>query len=271
MNSEVVNFKQFENIGYNNLLKFASNTFKLCKILKECGVINNYTTPWGGLKPNKRNNIIAAKKMGIDNWFDYAQDINTTVDDMARRILSIKGDHWRTYCISKLLKTRVAYSDSSILDCFGCKHNDNMLDYTYSNEVFGVKFTIRNTYFSNKYPTIDSIKDDVYGFLKTMYADCTSKKDGSERGHSGELSNRIFIINNSEESNVKKFFVESASKPRFEHLRHMMESISQNNIFQFDVLNENDNKYYNVKCMVFIVNQTSEFGLQSTLLGKKNG
>ena len=204
--------------------------------------------------------------MGIDNWFDYCENPGTEINDMANRILSVRGDQWRTYCATKLLKIRASFVDTTLLDCLGCTRNFDMSDYMYTNEIGGIKFAVRNTYLSRDYPTFESIEDDIDGFIEKMYRDCTSKKDGSERGHDGELSNRFFIVNGSDERPVDKYLVESASKDRYEVFKRVVETFSDRNVINKTVINNSDDKEYNVKCAILFVNQTLYDGLDYTLL-----
>lgn len=258
--------KKFNNIGYDAIVKFGMKSYHLVELLKDCGVLNNYTTSWGGYKANKVKNIVSAKKMGIDSWFDYCEDPNTNVDDMANRILAIRGDQWRTYCATKLLKIRASIVDTALFDCLGCTRNTDMDDYSYTNEIGGIKFAIRNTYLSKNYPTFESIEDDIEGFIDTMYRDCTSKSDGSERGHNGELSNRFFIVNGCDERPVDKYIVESSPNDRFNIFKNVVETFNDSNVINATVINNNDGKEYNVKCAILFINKTLYDGIDHTLL-----
>jgi hypothetical protein len=99
-----------------------------------------------------------------------------------------------------------------------------------------------------------------------MYRECSSKKDDSERGHDGELSNRFFIVNSSDERPVDKYLVESSPEERFEVFRRVVETFSDKNIINATVINNNDDKEYNVKCAVLFINKTLYDGVNHVLL-----
>jgi hypothetical protein len=262
----------------DELYNFAQETKIFCKKLIDNGMIDDNFKPYGGIPQNAKVNSYSSKMMGLndsENWFNYIQNPKLTNNELLEKVSNIEDSTYRAYTISRIIKTRVAYSDEWYLDLLGCKHNPILKDSSWDNLICGVEFDIKSTYPTHKesdiFHNVDNIIEKPIEYISRMYAGSSSKnwKNPSERGHAGQLNNRLFIINNSLVSPKNKFLVECGNKERFKMLEYLAKNFSEDNIINVNVLNNNDNRYYDVKCGIVIISQITDKEVVYNLL-KKN-
>lgn len=258
----------------NELIYFANETKFFCKMIIDNGLIDDNFKPFGGIIQNKDRNDKVAELMGIKpkEWFNEIQKFDINRNVLYQKIINIKDESLRAYAISRTIKTRVAFSDEWFLDTIGCTHNPNKYDHNWDNRINNIEFDIKSTYTTydkkNEFHNLEGIINNPEGFIKDKYrlSSSSSSNKPSERGHQGQLNNRLFIINNSEVSYKNRFLVECGNKGRFEALEYLSKNLSNDKIFEIKAYNNNDDSYYYIKSVIFIINQIDDKNIEYKII-----
>ena len=255
------------------LVDFARNNMIFCCNVLDNNVIDNTFIPFSGNKQGSNMNKLVTYAMGFDNWFKGVNNPTITGDELYERLLKINDESVRLYAVSRIFKTRVSYTDEWYLDSIGCRHNLDTKDHKWDNLVGGIEFDLKTTYpkMKGEYSTVGGILANPEGYIRNMYENGSSIKgrDPSERGHTDSINNRLFIVSNSDFTYLNRFKVECGYKKRWEALDYLAENMSDESVFELDVLNNNDEKVYPVKAAIMILNEVSDGKIEYEKIKKR--
>ena len=247
-------------MSIDDIQSFAKTTCQFVNELIKSDVITNDFISWGGIRQCGERNRQCEAFANVTNWFKFCQDTSVTKEQLLSITKGIADNRMRSYFITRLIKTRVAFSDETFLALNGCQKNPNLRDKKWDNLVGGVQFDIKSTFVPTnrnnfgEFVELDNIMKDPLGLIGKYYKSGTSTKDGSERADVGFLNNRLYIINHSKVENRNKFLVECGCNGRFKALEDMAKNITEENIFDVrDAYNDSDESYYNVKSAVLVI------------------
>ena len=258
-----------------NVIEYAKTTCKFVKRMIDEEVMQGYSfVRWGGMMQNKSMNTLCCELAGIDNWWKFCEDTTLTSDDLFNTVMKVRnklGDDCKKvdYFITRLIKTRVAFSDEMYFDSIGCRKNPNKYDQLWDNEIGGVLFDLKNTYVPdsfNDFKRVEDILNNPRGFIKTLYKSSSSTKGGSERGEIGKMNGRFFIVNHSDLKRNNMYLIESGYNARYKIFDEVVSKFSDKNVFELDVYNNSDGNTYKVKCSLLVITQNLDGSIHHFLL-----
>lgn len=264
-----------------DVIEYAKTTCMFVKRMIDEEVMQGYSfVRWGGMMQNKSMNTLCCELAGVNNWWKFCEDTTLTSDDLFNTVIKVSEklgdeclDKWNkeNYFITRLIKTRVAFSDEMYLDAIGCRKNPNKYDQLWDNEIGGILFDMKNTYvpdgmFFNDFKRVEDILNNPSGFIKTLYKSSSSTKGGSERGEIGKMNGRFFIINHSDLRRNNMYLIESGYNARYRIFDEVVSKFSDKNVFELDVLNNSDGKTYRVKSSILVITQNIDGSIQHFLL-----